>query len=134
KMTLKQPDPVLPGKFAATVVSGFAPAGVDPATLATKPIGTGPYKLTEYVQNDHVTLLRNGDFYDKNIPYIDTMAVKFVPQEDTRIAALRAGQMDFSILTRDSVKRLAGANNLKFIQGTHGVFTVIKMHQRFKPF
>jgi peptide/nickel transport system substrate-binding protein len=133
-MTLKQPDPVLPGKFAAMVVSGFAPGGSDPAALATKPIGTGPYKMAEYVQNDHATLTRNGDYWDKGIPYIDTMAVKFVPQEDTRIAALRAGQMDFSILTADSVKRLQGTANLKFIRGVHGVFTVIKFHQRFKPF
>jgi peptide/nickel transport system substrate-binding protein len=134
KLTLKQPDPVLPGKFAAMVVSGFAPGGSDPAALATKPIGTGPYKLTEYIQNDHVTLARNGDYWDKGIPYIDTMLVKFVPQEDTRIAALRAGQMDFSILSADSAKRLAGTPNLKFIKGVHGVFTVIKFNQRFKAF
>ncbi len=134
KMSLKRPDPLLPGKFAAMRVLGFAPASVDPTTLASKPIGTGPYKLAEWVQNDHVTLTRNGDYWEKGIPYIDTLSVKFAPQEDTRIAALRAGQMDFSILSVDGVKRLAGTQNLKFIKGVHGVFTVIKMHQRFKPF
>ena len=134
KLTLSKPDPVLPGKFGAMVVSGFAPGGSDPAALATKPIGTGPYKLTEYVQNDHVTLARNGDYWDTGIPYIDTMLVKIVPQEDTRIAALRAGQMDFSILSVDGAKRLAGTPNLKFIKGVHGVFTVIKFNQRFKAF
>ncbi len=133
-LTLKTPDPTLPGKFGAMVVSGFAPASSDPAALASKPIGTGPYKLTEYVVNDHVTLVRNGDYWDKNVPYIDTLSVKFAPTEDTRIAALRAGQMDFSIVSADGAKRLANATNLKFIKGVHGVFTVIKMHQRFKPF
>ena len=134
KMTLKRPDPLLPGKFAAMRVLGFAPATSDPTSLASKPIGTGPYKLAEWVQNDHVTLTRNPDYWEKGIPYIDTMSVKIAPQEDTRIAGLRAGQMDFSILSVDGVKRLAGAQNLKFIKGVHGVFTVIKMHQRFKPF
>lgn len=134
KMTLKNADPVLPGKFAAMVVSGFAPASVDPATLATKPIGTGPYKLTEYVANDHTTLARNGDYWEKGIPNIDTLAVKIVPQEDTRIAALRTGQMDFTNLSLDGVQRLANATNLNILKGTIGAFTVIKMHQRFKPF
>jgi peptide/nickel transport system substrate-binding protein len=134
RTTLKKPDPVLPGKFAATVVSGFAPGGSAPANLASQPIGTGPYKLAEYIQNDRVTLQRNGSYWDKDVPYIDTFNVKFLPQEDTRIAALRAGQMDFSILSADGAKRLAGTQNLKFIKGVHGVFTVIKLHQRFEPF
>ena len=79
RTTLKKPDPVLPGKFAATVVSGFAPGGSDPASLASQPIGTGPYKLAEYIQNDRVTLQRNGGYWDKDVPYIDTFNVKFLP-------------------------------------------------------
>lgn len=134
KMTLKRPDPLLPGKFAAMRVLGFAPANSDPAALASKPIGTGPFKLTEWVQNSHATLVRNTDYWEKGVPYVDTLSVKFAPTEDTRIAALRAGQMDFSIVSADGAKRLASATNLKLIKGTHGVFTVIKMHQRFKPF
>ncbi len=134
KMTLKQPDPVLPGKFGATVVSGFAPAGSEPNALASQPVGTGPYALTEYAPNDHVTLVRHGSYWERGKPYVDTMSVKFLPQEDTRIAALRAGAIDFSILSADGAKRLANSPNLKFIKGVHGVFTVIKMHQRFAPF
>ena len=134
KMTLNRPDPVLPGKFGAMRVIGFATAGVDPRTLASNPIGTGPYKLAEWVPNDHVTLVRNGSYWERGVPYIDTMNVKFISQEDTRIAALRAGALDFSILSADGARRLAGNPNLKFVKGVHGVFTVIKMHQRFAPF
>ncbi len=134
KMTLKRPDPVLPGKFAAMRVVGIAPAGVDPKTLASKPIGTGPYKLVEWVPNDHVILVRNESYWDKGIPYIDTLNVKFITQEDTRIAGLRAGAIDFSIVSADGAKRLAATPNLKFIKGVHGVFTVIKLNQRFAPF
>ena len=134
KMTLKRPDPLLPGKFAAMRVVGFAPANSDPVALASKPIGTGPFKLTEWVQNDHATFTRNTDYWEKGVPYVDTLSVKFAPTEDTRIAALRAGQMDFAIVSADGAKRLASATNLKLIKGAQGVFTVLKMHQRFKPF
>lgn len=139
KMTLNKADPLLPGKFAAMRVVGFAPAGSDPKELATKPIGTGPFKLVEWVQNDHCTFERFADYWEKGadgkpLPYVDTLNVKFAPQEDTRIAALRAGQMDLAIISADGAKRLANDPNLNIIKGAHGVFTVIKMNKRFKPF
>jgi peptide/nickel transport system substrate-binding protein len=134
RMKLNRADPLLPGKFGAMRVLGFVPAGSDPAKLASEPIGTGPYKMVEWVKDDHITFERNEDYWEEGIPYIDTLAVKFLPQEDTRIAGLRAGQIDFSIVSADGARRLADEPNLKFIEGVHGVFTVFKFHQRFEPF
>jgi peptide/nickel transport system substrate-binding protein len=120
-------------------VVGFAPANSDPAALATQPIGTGPFKLTEWVQNDHVTLEAFEDYWEMGedgqpLPYLDGISVKFAPQEDTRIAALRAGQMDIALLSADGAARLANDDNLNIISGPEGVFTVIKMNKRFEPF
>jgi peptide/nickel transport system substrate-binding protein len=134
KLTLKSPDPVLPEKFSAMRVSGFAPAGSDPAALASRPIGTGPFKLAEWTQNDQAVLQRNGSYWDSNFPYLDSLVVKVVPQEDTRVAGLRAGQLDWGLVSADGAKRLQGAQNLKFISGPQAVFTVLKYNQRFKPF
>ena len=134
RMTLKQPDPTLPGKFAINRVVGFAPADADPKTLASKAVGTGPYKLAEWVPNDHVILVRNERYWERGLPYMDTLNVKFITQEDTRIAGLSAGAIDFSIMSADGAKRLAGNANLKFVRGVNGVFTVIKMNKRFAPF
>lgn len=134
KLTLSKPDPVLPEKFSAMRVSGFAPASSDPKALASKPIGTGPFKLVEWLQNDRVTLQRNGEYWDKNVPYLDTLQVKFLPQEDTRIAALRSGAADWAPVSADGARRLAGTPNLKTVQGSQAVFTVLKFNQRFAPF
>src|SRR5262249_50278375 len=135
KMTLKRPDPVLPGKFAAMVVSGFAPAGADTKyKLATEMVGTGPFKLVEYQQNSHAIFQRNPSYWDAGLPYLDTLSVKFVPQEDTRIAALRAGSVDFCGVSADGARRLGNAPNLKTVTGAQGIFTVFKLNQRFKPF
>jgi peptide/nickel transport system substrate-binding protein len=134
KLTLKSPDPVLPEKFSAMRVSGFAPAGSDPKSLASQPIGTGPYKLAEWTPDDHATLQRNGSYWDSGLPYIDTLLVKVVAQEDTRIAGLRAGQLDWGLVSADGAKRLQGTPNLNIILGPQAVFTVLKYNQRFKPF
>jgi peptide/nickel transport system substrate-binding protein len=134
KLTLKTPDPVLPEKFSAMRVSGFAPAGSDPTTLASQPVGTGPFKLSEWTQNDQAVLQRNGSYWDSSFPYLDTLVVKVVAQEDTRIAGLRAGQLDWGLVSADGAKRLQTADSLKFISGPQAVFTVLKYNQRFKPF
>jgi len=134
KLTLKSPDPVLAEKFSAMRVSGFAPAGSDPKALASQPIGTGPFKLSEWTQNDQATLQRNGSYWDSKFPYLDTLTVKVAAQEDTRIAGLRAGQLDWGLVSADGAKRLQGAQNLNIIRGPQAVFTVLKYNQRFKPF
>jgi peptide/nickel transport system substrate-binding protein len=125
---------VLPEEFSAMRVSGFAPAGADPKVLASQPVGTGPFKLAEWAQNDQAILQRNGSYWDSNVPYLDTLTVKFVPQEDTRIAGLRAGQLDWGLVSADGARRLASVQSLKIIRGPQAVFTVLKYNQRFKPF
>jgi peptide/nickel transport system substrate-binding protein len=134
KLTLKSPDPVLPEKFSAMRVSGFAPAGSDPKTLASQAVGTGPFKLSDWTQNDQAVLQRNGSYWDSSFPYLDSLVVKVVTQEDTRIAGLRAGQLDWGLVSADGAKRLQSADNLKFISGPQAVFTVLKYNQRFKAF
>ena len=64
-------------------------------------IGTGPFILKDYVPDDSVTLVRNPDYWghdDKNpqnqLPYIDTLKLKIIPEKAKAIEALRAGQID----------------------------------------
>src|SRR5659263_70197 len=40
-------------------------------TLRDKPVGTGPFKLTEWVKDGSVTLDRNPDYFVKDQPYLD---------------------------------------------------------------
>lgn len=66
------------------------------------PIGSGPYKVKEWVQGSHVTLERN-EFYKTNLPfvenkgpnpYIDEIIIRFIPEDLTRISELEAGNVE----------------------------------------
>ncbi|MEO3993113.1 MAG: ABC transporter substrate-binding protein [Desulfurococcaceae archaeon TW002] len=66
------------------------------------PVGSGPYKIKEWVRGSHVVLVRN-DNYRTNMPfvtnkgpnpYIDEVIIRFIPEDLTRIAELEAGRVD----------------------------------------
>ncbi len=63
--------------------------GQDPARV----IGTGPFKFKEWVQGDHVSVVRNDDYYDK-VPYIDGLTLRVLPDSDSSVLALKQSEID----------------------------------------
>src|SRR5215510_1804522 len=65
----------------------------------TKPIGTGPFVIKEYVAKDHTTMVRNPD-YKRKAPWsertgpaqLDTVVWKFIPEAGTRVTTLESGE------------------------------------------
>lgn len=59
------------------------------------PVGSGPYKLVEWVDGDHLTLERNEDYWDKdNMPYYKQIVYSFIADMPARASALKAGTVD----------------------------------------
>ncbi|MPZ15403.1 MAG: hypothetical protein GEU73_13425 [Chloroflexi bacterium] len=59
-------------------------------------IGTGPFKLTEFVRGDHLTLQAN-DHYVLGRPKIDEIEVKFISDSTTRVANVLANAVELTI-------------------------------------
>jgi peptide/nickel transport system substrate-binding protein len=66
-------------------------------TLKSEPIGTGPYKLNEWVRGDRIVLVKNGDYHVKGLPKIDRVTLRFIPDPNAALAALKAGDVDASM-------------------------------------
>lgn len=62
-------------------------------TLETA-IGTGPFKLTEWVAGSHLILERNPDYWDEGKPYLDRIIIRIVTDPAARAAALETGEAD----------------------------------------
>ncbi len=67
----------------------------------TKLVGTGPFMWTDWVQGTSLTYTRNPDYWghdekfpDNRLPYVDEFKALIIPDESTRLAALRSGQLD----------------------------------------
>lgn len=57
-------------------------------------ISSGPWVITEWVAGDHMQLLPNPNFY-KGRAKLDQVLIKFVPDPETALAALKTGDIDW---------------------------------------
>ena len=80
-----------------TSPASFERAGHDWARVATLPAaGTGPFRITKVVPHQSVTLARWDGYWDAgHKAKVDSVLLLPVPEANTRLAALRSGQVDW---------------------------------------
>ncbi len=76
-------------------------------TLQKMAIGTGPFKLAEYVPGDHARYVRNPDYYESGLPYLDEVVIRVIKDESSRLAALRKGTVELTWIKDPAVEELA---------------------------
>lgn len=62
-------------------------------TLMTQPIGTGPFKFKEFIPGDHLTLVKNPDYWEKGLPLLDEIVMRIIPESSVAMTALEAGDI-----------------------------------------
>jgi peptide/nickel transport system substrate-binding protein len=60
--------------------------------------GSGPFKLVEYTPDVRVVLEKNGDYWEKDFPILDRIEFRFITDETARLAAIRTGEADMTVL------------------------------------
>src|SRR6266540_1225876 len=108
RLSLKEPDAALlltiANSGAGRVVpkSAFDKFGAD--GLVRNPVGSGPFKFVEWVQGSHITLRRNDSYWQKDLPYLDEIVFRTVPDSGVKLTELRTGNSDFidDFLVRDA--------------------------------
>jgi peptide/nickel transport system substrate-binding protein len=78
---------------------------VDLKTYTTKIIGTGPWKLTNYVPGTKAEFDANMDYYGDK-PAFAKLVLDQVPEESTRIAMLQKGDLDIINVKFDNANKL----------------------------
>jgi peptide/nickel transport system substrate-binding protein len=83
------------GSFPINLVMGIVQAGSGAANTRT-PIGTGPYRLTEFVADDHVAV-EAFDRHYRGRPRNDGVILKVIPDDTMRGLELRNGSVDLIV-------------------------------------
>ena len=85
------------------------------ADLNRKPIGAGPYMLEDWNQDGNVVLVRNPNYWDSAAQHFDKIVIKFIPDENSRYAAVKAGDVDITGATFEQAQDARGNPSLQLM-------------------
>jgi peptide/nickel transport system substrate-binding protein/oligopeptide transport system substrate-binding protein len=86
--------------------------------FSQKPIGTGPYMVDSWKNNQSITLVKNTDYWDTSEgagPYIDTINMPIIVSTQTVWLEFQKGSLDYSVVPPGQVA--AAENNPKVKSG-----------------
>lgn len=97
KITLREPLAPLLANLAMDMFAISSPAalekyGADYGTPSVGAVGTGPFKFVEWVEDDHITVEANKDYWG-GAPTIDRIIWRVIPDDSARYLALKAGDI-----------------------------------------
>lgn len=112
----------------------YPPEAVD--TLKSDPIGTGPFKLAQWVRGDRIVLAKNPDYHVKGLPKLDRVTYRFIPDPNAALAALKAGDIDAAMfgLGPEHVGELQKDPRFSVIIGDTTNDVILAMNNSRKPF
>src|SRR5262245_11043976 len=64
--------------------------------FASAPVGAGPFKVEDFVRDDHLTLVRNPNYWDAPRPYLDKVTFRPILNPQQRADTFNGGEGDIS--------------------------------------
>ena len=83
--------------------------------------------------NDKVEYVRNTRFWKQGLPYMEAMTLKTLPDEQARIAALRAGAIDGATLSTDGANAFRNNNGFTVLKGGTAAFRELQFTIKGDP-
>ena len=99
------------------------------------PVSGGPYKLAEWVHDDHITLVANDDWYGSPKPAYKTVVIRDIPDQSTSVLSMKKGDIDMLIDPRpDDAKDLGTQPGITIYHPPSNNNSYIAMNVEKKPF
>jgi len=110
----------------------------DPHWYEANVMGTGPFKFVGYETGQSITGVRNPDYYDPNLPYLDGFTGIYADKQATRVDAIRSDRaaIEFRGMppsSRDELKAALG-DQVTVQEGDWDVGSAITVNHQKKPF
>jgi peptide/nickel transport system substrate-binding protein len=80
-----------------------------------------------YEPNDRIEYVKFARHWKRGFPYMDSMQLKILGDEQARVAALRAGAIDGCTLSVEVARSLANNNRLRVLKGNNAAFRELQM-------
>ncbi|MEX2534761.1 MAG: ABC transporter substrate-binding protein [Trueperaceae bacterium] len=103
----------LDNKLSGIFPEGYWETPNAQAMLNQQSVGTGPFMLEEFLPNQSITLVRNPDYWQPGVPYLEAITFVSVPDGNSLLNGLRTERIDLSLLARpQDSEQLTGIDGL----------------------
>ena len=90
---LDGPNVFLPG-LLSIYHAMILPSDIDIGLITSREFGSGPFTLTEHNPAERTVMDRNPNYWRAGVPYLDTVILFYMPEQTTRVEALKSGAID----------------------------------------
>jgi nickel ABC transporter nickel/metallophore binding protein len=117
----------------------LSPKSVDAQGKFSKPIGTGAYKLAEYIRDRKIVFTRNENYWREK-PALTKVEFDIIPDGQTRVAALLSKEVDLiggeylGGIPLESVAKLQNNPNIDVIVSEGTTTYLVRLNYRKAPF
>jgi peptide/nickel transport system substrate-binding protein len=133
KVTLAQAN----GSFLFNMAWGdaviVAPESI--ADIASKPIGTGAFKFENWVQGDHLTIIKNPDYWGTPAA-LETATFRFISDPTAAFAAMMAEDIDVYVgfPAPENLPQFEADPRFQVLVGNTEGETILAMNNKLPPF
>jgi peptide/nickel transport system substrate-binding protein len=98
-LTVNMSAPWVPFDSYLSGIFVFNPSMLaDPKTSDHHPIGTGPFTLKEWIPGNHLTAVKNPNYWQAGQPYLDSIELRPIVDRTARASSLQAGTISAAIM------------------------------------
>ena len=119
---------------AGTIVSKRAVEQSGKA-FGRNPVGTGPFKFAAWKENDSIEMVRNPEYFEAGLPYLDKVVLRLIKEPSAGVAAMMSGQVDgLSVCPFQFIPQLRKNDKLSVYGQVEGNYAFIGMNNKRSPF
>ncbi|MFS0576402.1 ABC transporter substrate-binding protein [Sporosarcina sp. 179-K 3D1 HS] len=99
------------------------------------PIGAGPFRFVSRVPNGEIVYEANKEYWQEGKPYLDKMTIKVMADENTRINALKSGEVDYvEYISQANIQNVSADSSIKLSEIMPLRFEGMLLNSALPPF
>lgn len=100
----------------------------------TKPVGTGPFTMSEFIPGDRMILEKNPDYWEEGLPKVDELVFRNLPEMTTNVSALESGTVQLIGLDPESVDIVKSSSSAHVETVPTGTWMAYVFNNQIPPF